>query len=244
MLRIVLCDDDPQVLSQYAAQIEKIAETHRLQVHVTCYSSAEKMFFGLDQLLNQVDIFYLDVQMPGISGIEAAKKLRSRGCRAQIIFLTQVREYVFESFDAMPLQYLIKSSCTDEKFEQVFLHAAELAGQNTGELFNCERGSECLAIPVRDIAYFEIAKRIITVHYEGGTFEFYSSMEDLEARLLSKGFVRVHRAFLVNLARIRRMGQESIGLTGGYEVPLGRTYAKRVRELFSHYLAAGGQTFS
>jgi len=131
---------------------------------------------------------------------------------------------------------------TCEKFEQTFLKAVRLARRNTGELFRCERGAECRAIPLRDIVYFEVSKRIVTVHYDSGAFAFYSSMDELETRLLDKGFVRTHRAFLVSLARIRRMGQETLLLTSGEEVPLGRTHAKKVREVLSRFLSDGGLT--
>ena len=67
-------------------------------------------------------------------------------------------------------------------------------------------------------------------------------MDELETRLLDKGFVRTHRAFLVSLARIRRMGQETLLLTSGEEVPLGRTHAKKVREVLSRFLSDGGLT--
>ncbi len=239
MLHVILCDDDSKILENYQTMLEQIANKHQLDLSFRCFGSAEAMLFALEDN-NHADIVYLDVQMDGLNGIEAAKKLRAMGSQAQIIFLTNSREYVFDSFDAAPLQYLLKGGFTDEKFEQVFLKAVQLSSQNVGELFECMRGAERITIPIRQIAYFEVAKRIITVHYKGGKFDFYSSMDELENRLLKKGFVRTHRSFLVNLARIRRLGQDDLELTCGDHVPLGRTHVKQVKQVFSQFLSNGG----
>lgn len=239
MLHVVLCDDDSEILDNYKSMLNELAKKHELELATRCFSSAEAMLFALEDNWH-TDIIYLDVQMYAINGVEAAKRLRAMGNHAQIIFLTNSREYVFESFDAAPLQYLIKGGFSDEKFEQVFLKAVQLSSQNTGELFECVRGSERLAIPIRQIAYFEVTKRIITVHYDNGEYEFYSSMDELENRLLKKGFVRSHRAFLVNVSHIRRLGQEELELTGGERVPLGRTHVKQVKQELSRFLSSGG----
>lgn len=238
MLNAILCDDDSEILEIYQTMLKQIAKKHQLDLSVRCFGSAQAMLFALEDS-GQADMIYLDVQMDGMNGIEAAKKLRAMGSQAQIIFLTNSKEYVFESFDAAPLQYLLKGKFPIKKFEEVFLKAAQLSKQNEGELFECVRGADRVTIPVRRISYFEVAKRIITVHYGTKSYDFYSSMDELENRLLQKGFVRTHRSFLVNLAHIRRLGQDELELTGGEHIPLGRTHVKKVKQVFSKFLSNG-----
>ena len=239
MLHVILCDDDEEILKQYRVLISQISERHRLETRVDCFSSGEALLFAMEDNPNGADILYLDVQMKALNGVDTAKQLRGIGCTAQIVFLTNSREYVFESFDASPLQYLLKGGFTPERFEEIFLRAVQLSRRREGELFNCERGAEQRAIPVREISYFEVAKRIVTVHYDGGRFDFYCSMDELETRLQGKGFVRTHRSFLVNVTHIRRIDQDTVGLTSGEEVPLSRTHVRPVREALSKYLSSG-----
>lgn len=226
------------MLEKYRAKVEALGVRHGIALSARCYPSAEALLFAMEDAPLDVDILYLDVQMKALGGIDAAKKLRAAGCLAQIIFLTNSRESVFDSFDAQPLQYFVKDAFSDEKFEEVFLRAAALCARREAEQLICERGALRQAIPLREIAYFEVIKRIVTVHYSGGTFDFYSSIDELEERLSAKGFVRAHRAFLVNVARIRRLTPESLLLTDGGEVPLGRTHAKRVRDGLSRFLSS------
>lgn len=238
LLQVVLCDDDSQILDCFGEQIKQLARKHKQELKLSCYTSAQAMLFAAEDLLKDADIFYLDVQMKPIGGIDAARQLRALGySAAQLIFLTNAPEYVFDSFDVSPLQYLVKGSFTPEKFEQVFLRAMQLCQHKSSEQLLCERGSDRRAIPLHEISYFEVRKRIVTVYYDGGEFAFYSSIDELEQRLQGKGFVRPHRSFLVCVARIRRLGQDTLELTGGTQIPLGRTHAKNVKERLSSYLA-------
>ena len=239
MLQVAICDDDRATLERYAVQLERLAVQEQLGMRLTTYPSGEALLFALEDLDWRLDIVYLDVQMPGLDGIETARRLRAAGCEAQILFLTNSRDEVFESFDVRPLQYLLKGGLTMEKFRTSFMRAVQLCGRQQEALFVCERGAERRAIPFGEITYFEVIKRIVTVHYAGGGFAFYSSMGELERRLPPGAFVRTHRAFLVALSKIRRLDQESLGLTNGVSLPLGRTYIKQVREQLSRYLSGG-----
>ena len=239
MLQVAICDDDRSALERYAAQLERLAAQEQLGMRLTTFPSGEALLFALEDLDWRLDVLYLDVQMPGLSGIETARRLRAMGCEAQILFLTNSREEVFESFDVRPLQYRLKGELSMEKFRTSFARAVQLCGRQRETLFVCERGAERRAIPFQEISYFEVTKRIVTVHYTGGSFAFYSSMGELEKRLPPGAFVRTHRAFFVSLAKIRRLDQESLGLTSGESLPLGRTYVKQVREQLSRYLSGG-----
>lgn len=239
MLQVVLCDDDPQILSSCGSVLEALAKKNGHILKLFTYPNPQAMLFAVEDLLDNIDIFYLDVQMKPIGGIEAARRLRGMGYEGSIIFLTNAREAVFESFDVSPLQYLVKGEYALEKFERVFLRGVELSQKRAVQVFHCERGSERRSFSLRDITYFEVTKRIVTLHYSKGIFEFYSSMEEVEAKLANKGFVRTHRSYLVNVGHIRRLGQEYLELTNGEQVPLGRTYVRQVKERLSHYLTGG-----
>lgn len=104
-------------------------------------------------------------------------------------------------------------------------------------MFVCESGNVQKVIPIKEISFFEIWKRVVTVHYNGNeTVSFYSTMEQLEGQLIHKGFVRIHRSYIVNLPYIANFGQNSLGLKTGVEIPIGVTYMKQVRQAFREYI--------
>lgn len=105
-------------------------------------------------------------------------------------------------------------------------------------MFLCEAQGMQKVLPVNNISYFEITKRIVTVHHSViEKFCFYSSMEHIENQLSGKGFVRVHRSYIVNLSYIAMFQQSSLSLKTGAVIPLGVTYIKQVRQAFSDYIS-------
>ncbi len=238
MVTIFLCDDSQQMINKYCNLINKLAHKNRITFRLSAFESGEALIFHLSDSPNQADIIYLDILMGALNGIETAKKLRELGCNSEIIFLTTSEDYVFEAFDASPVQYLIKDSTSVERFEEILLRAVSLAEGKKTEMFVCESGSARKVIPIKDISCFEIYKRLVRVHYQGGeSFEYYGTMEQLEKQMLEKDFVRVHRSYMVNLQYIGKFQRPNLILKTGEVIPIGVTYTKLVDQAFSEYIS-------
>ncbi len=238
MLKVVLCDDNNNSIQRYSELISQISRKNKLDIMLSCYNSGESLLFHYTDAPEQIDILYLDILMNETDGMETARKLRDCGCKAQIVFLTSCDDYVYEAFDVNAVQYLLKEDTSFEKFEQVFLKAAELAVTKKEELFTFEFNGVTSVIPVNQISYFEIWQRLVTVHYDAGkTAKFYTSMEQLEDKLRGKDFVRTHRSFLVHLPYIAMFRHQDLLLKTGEEVPVGGTYVQSLKRIFSDYIA-------
>ena len=238
MLKIALCDDNRTTIKRYAELISQIAEKHQIKIELSYFYSGESLLFHCSEVPEHIDIIYLDIMMGKTDGMETARKLRDCDCKAQIVFLTSYEDYVYEAFDVNALQYLLKENTSPEKFELVFLKAAELASKKENELFTFEFDGKTSAIPVHQISYFEIWQRIVTVHYsDGKTAKFYDSMEHIENKLSGKDFVRSHRSYLVHLPYIVTFKQQSIQLKTGETVPVGVTYVQSLKRAFSDYIS-------
>lgn len=238
MIPIVICDDNPIILERYKNKLSSFAKDYDYPVSFSCFLSGEQLLFHLEEEPNKAAVIILDVLMGGINGIETAKKLRSMGCHSEIIFLTSTEDFVFESFDSSPLHYLLKGAANeDEKLKDVFIKAIQISLRKETEMFFCEHGAHKKKIPLYSISYFEVYGRVVIVHYLEGSFEFYSSIDAVEAELKDKKFIRCHRSFLVNLPYINDIQKTEILLTTGDKIPLGTTYAKKVKLAFSANLS-------
>lgn len=238
MLKIALCDDNKEEIKQYAELVKQCAEKHHMEMELSYFYSGETLLFHFCDVPHQVDIIYMDIIMNKIDGIETVRKLRSFGCQAQIIFLTSCDDYVYDAFDVNAVHYLLKEETSIEKFENVFLKAVKLTLKKEDELFTFEFGGKTSVIPVYQIAYFEIWKRIVTVHYDDGkTANFYASMEQLENKFSGKYFVRVHRSYLVNLSYIEMFHHQRLQLKTGEVIPVGGTYAQSLKRTFLDYIS-------
>lgn len=238
MLTVFLCDDNQETLDQYAVLVEKAARKNGIEVTISSFHNGEQLLFHLSDSPDQADIIYLDILMDKLNGMDTARKLRELGCKSEIIFLTLSEDYVYDAFDIAPVQYLLKSATPPDKFEQVFIRAISLVQKKEPDMFMCESGNVQKVIPVKEITFFEIWKRVVTVHYNGTEkIKFYSTMEQLEDQLQTKGFVRVHRSYMINLPYISKFQQNSLLLKTGECIPIGVTYTKQVRQAFADYIS-------
>lgn len=241
MVTVYLCDDNQEELDRYSRMIITVAKKNKITVSISTFSSGEELLFHLYDSPNQADIIYLDVLMGKLNGMETARKLREIECESEIIFLTSSEDYVYDAFDIVPVQYLLKTVISPEKFEQVFLRAVDLVQNKESDMFIIESGNVRTVIPTKKISYFEIWKRVVTVHYnETDKVNFYSSLEELENRLQDKGFIRIHRSYIVSLSYISRFQQNILFLKTGESIPIGVTYMKQVRKAFSDYINHAG----
>lgn len=237
MLKVVLCDDNSTSTRKYAELITQIAEKNRLNIVLSCLDSGESLLFHYADVPEQIDILYLDIIMNETDGMKTARMLRDCGCKAQIVFLTSCEDYVYDAFDVNAVQYLLKGDTSFNKFEQVFLRAAELASIKGQELFTFDYDGETSVIPVHQIAYFEIWRRLITIHYGNNeTAKFYASMEQVEEKLRGKNFARAHRSYLVHLPYIAMFRHQSLLLKTGEVIPVGGTYLPSLKRAFSSYV--------
>lgn len=236
MLNVYLCDDNGIVLEKYKKLLLQIAEQYHIFISIQTFISGEQLLFHLEEAPDSADIIYLDILMDGRNGIDTAKKLREYGSHAEIIFLTANSEYVFESFDVSPTNYILKDTVSDVRFREIFFKAAILADKKVQTKFCCECGSVKKQILINKISYFEVRNRMVTVHFDSTAFDFYSRLEDLEKDVNLPNFIRVHRSYLVHLQYIEQMNKAALQLVTGESIPLGVTYTKNVKLALSRYL--------
>lgn len=177
----------------------------------------------------------MDILMQNLNGIETAKKLRSMGCHAEIIFLTSIDSYVFDSFEASPLNYLLKDRLSVKKFNETLMKAFHLASRKSQELFYCESGAVKRKIPLDSIIYFELRYRIICVYFDDKTFEFYSSLDKVMNELEGKGFIRCHKSYVINLKCVTMLEKNVVTLNSRFRLPIGPKFNKEVKLSFLNY---------
>lgn len=236
-MKVYICDDDKETISDYAKLLDTLAKKNKIEITIHSFTSGEALLFNLSNFMDYADIIYLDILMGKLNGIDTGKKLRDLGCQAEIIYLTTTKDYVFDAYDISPVNYLLKNEISLAKFEEVFLRVVSLAKKKVPDMFICKSGNIQKLIPMNEISYFEIWKRVVKVHYKDNeTFSFYSTMKHLDSKLSHKDFIRTHRSFIVNLNYIVSFGHNKVILKKGIEVPIGITYIEQLEQAFKQYI--------
>lgn len=212
--KIAIVDDD-HTQSEYLKNILSFfAEEKGIRVSFTLFPSAEAFLF--DE--GNEDIFLLDIEMPGMSGIDLAKRIRERNETAPIVFITGYSDYIAEGYDVSALHYLLKP-VNKNKLYAVLDKAIKQLAKNEKN-FSFEMSGETFIVPLREIRYIEVSGNYITVHARED-FRVKMPLAKLES-LLDERFVRTGRSFIVNLGLVRRVTKSDVYLSSGETVPLSR----------------------
>ncbi len=129
----------------------------------------------------------------------------------------------------------------EEKFDTVFnqILTTTVKNDNT-DFFIHETKVKKIIIPFHEIMYFEIYRRVILIHLDKDeTLQIYKSINDLEDEVSEKGFIRVHRSFLVNIQYVMNIQNQTVFLKSNLSLPIGRKYHQLLRETLNLYLTRG-----
>ena len=173
-MKIAVCEDEIEVQKCLSESIQKVCPN----AEILCYLSGEALL----EADEQIDILFLDIQMPGKNGMETARALRKRGMDTILIFVTAIEEYVFQAFDVGAFHYLVKPF-EQEKFAEVLRNAIkQKINKKANETEFPKKESPCLMITtdgkhltvnLKDIVYAEVFNRKIIIHTMDAEIEYY-----------------------------------------------------------------------
>jgi len=233
-MRLAICDGEIESIVEYKQILAEIMEKNGIPVTMSVYSNCSELKFAFEENEKGIDVLFIDINMSEISGIEMAQWVREKGILCEVIFLTASRtqKHILQAFDVDAFHYVIKRETSLEKLEEICVRVAQKVDKRTKEVITMSCAGESRMIPIQNILYFEVRNYIITVYYENEEkFEFYSTLGKIENVLIGRGFVRVHRSYLVNWDQVRLVSRKEIELSKGKTIPIGRKYADELAEM-------------
>lgn len=175
--------------------------------HINLLQSFEDGKIALDYLKEtQVDLIFLDIEMPNLTGIELLDQLTNI---PQVIFTTSNKEYAYEAFEydvtdflKKPLESLRFDKAVEKAVEREEQIKASALSSSRTEIYIRTDGKH-IRIPYNEILYFENAGDYIKIITEGKAHVFYGALKTIDARLNHPRLLKVHRSFIVNLDKIK-----------------------------------------
>jgi DNA-binding LytR/AlgR family response regulator len=197
-----------------------------------------RTFLSGEELLNydgQIDILFLDIQMNGVDGLETARKLRAGKFRGFLIFITVLKEMVFQSFEVQAYDYLVKP--VDEKQFGKTMERLYASMQNASEdSLLVQQGYEGRIVPKDEIVFFEVIDRKIYLNLASGEIiDYYERIENLETKL-DGHFFRCHRSYLINLKHLKGYKNGTAYMDNGKEVPVSRLRSREFSGVVLQYM--------
>ncbi len=231
MVHIAICDDEKYMSDKIKRMVSDFFCRKNIDIAISQFSSGKELlkYDGI------IDILFLDIQMKDMDGMETARKLRSRKFKGAVIFITVLKEMVFQSFEVQAYDYLVKpiESSHFEKTMERLLASMRNAGETS---LLVQKGHESSIILFEEIVFCEIIDRKVYLHLASSEIiDFYDRIENLETKLDSR-FFRCHRSFLINLQYLKSYKNGTAYMENGREIPVSRLRSKEFSNVILQYM--------
>lgn len=203
MIKAIIVDDEPLALDVLETYIEQMPEIELIKRCENAFEANEVL------KTDDVDLMFLDIQMPQLTGIDFLKSLKNPPA---VIFTTAYPDYAVEGFELDAVDYLLKPISLDRFMKAVNKVSDKLTSQKQDSKADEAEGSDyffvkadkkLVKVDFDDIIYVEGLKDYVILRQEAGRVITLQTMKSLEARLPSADFKRVHRSYIVNINKIR-----------------------------------------
>lgn len=226
-IRCFVLDDEPLASDLIKDYIERLPDLELVGV-----SNSPTQALGILQQ-TPVDILFLDIQMPKLTGFDV---LRPLSYRPKVIFTTAYREFALDSYEFDVVDFLLKPVSFERFLKAVgkvyrFMPppTAESA-ETTREYQYFKVDKEMVKLYLDDIPWFESIRDYVKIHTTAGILVSYLRISYLEEKLPSDRFVRIHKSYLISLDHIQAISATYIRINGK-ELPIGRSYKARLEEI-------------
>ena len=228
MPRIINCiivDDEPvarEILESHLGKIDTV------QVVASCKSAVEAF-----KVINSepVDLIFLDINMPEISGLSFAKTMTKK---IKIIFTTAYREYAVDGFDLQAVDYLLKPISFERLLQAINKFLDEIKPTHLPEdqevksdSFFVRSDRKMIKIDIAEIRYIESLSDYIKIHLGDKTVVTRETLSNIEAKLQGNDFLRIHRSYIVSISRIESFTHEYV-MVNKHELPISRSHKEDV----------------
>ncbi|SKC62670.1 LytR/AlgR family response regulator transcription factor [Ohtaekwangia koreensis] len=233
-MKCIIVDDEPlaiEILESYVSKIDQLEIAGTFRNAVTAFTFLQQ---------NKIDLIFLDIQMPKLSGIDFLRTLKNP---PKVIFTTAFRDYALDGFELEVVDYLLKPIPFERFLKAVakVLHQpsaaapaqkTEPSGSESFVYFKVDK--KMIKTKMTDILYIESIKDYVKVKTSEKEIVTQQKISYLEESLPREQFLRIHRSFIVNVERIDAYSATDIEI-GKHFIPIGRNYKTDVMKILARH---------
>lgn len=231
MYKFLIIEDDAAAAKQLRDYVERYLDAHNLEAHIEWLENA----FEFVDMKKTYDLIFMDIDLPGIDGMEAARQLRESNSETLLVFVTDLAKYAVKGYEVDALDFVVKPITHQEVSMRMDRVMRTLAARPATNIRVLTRTGMSV-FPVRSLIYVEIRGHDLTFHLSDGA--------DIRTRGTIKSFceeyslpqlIRISSGIVVNADNVRRINGQSVIMCNGDDLQMSRPKRKAALESFARY---------
>jgi len=237
LYRIAIGDDDPVFLRELEDTVRACLTSDGLEWYedfeIAAFQRPEALMDALLESGEDVQLLLLDIEFGEANGLDIAARLRGQ-CKAfSLIYITTHEDYVFDSFDTRPLNYLLKPL---QKEKLAALLREDYRRQAQDDRLYLKSGGKHLSLPFRDIYAVESSQHTVLFHTPQGVVKCSGPLSALAPKLPRWRFCQCHFSYFVNVAHVVQLTRTEAILDNGEKIPVSKRFFKSAFEQYLSFL--------
>ncbi len=234
MLRIAVCDDDHEAVQFHIRMMKTCLEQCRIPGDISSYTDSHNLLCDIMEDHWFFDLLLLDIEMPGVTGMEIAEKIRPYLPEVRIIFITSHIEYAIDAFELSIFRYVPKDDAGG-RLSAAIQDAIRLLVLEDGRSYTIRTSSRMEKIPYKTICYLERDGKNTAIITDKGTSRVRKSLQQVYTELDSEEFIYIDRGCIVNMIQIMQIHDGMAVLKSGVSLPVSRSHLQTVKEQINQY---------
>lgn len=230
MLTIGICDDEKNYRNDLKNYCDRYLTAQNQEYQIIMFSSGEEV---LEYSGDKIHLLFLDIEMTGIDGLEVMEKVRVREEIWRIVFVTSHKELKWDTIDLKTLAFLDKP--VDSKGVETCIRTVIRENRENIDV-SIKTIDGIRYMKLDQIYYIEAQRNYVTIYSSNDEIVGYDSIKSIEEQLAGTTMLRIHKSYLANLQFVKRIRGDSVTMSNGMSVPIGRKYYASVKEEYYRFI--------
>lgn len=237
VIKIAICDDEEKAVLLHEKIVKSCLQEQGIGYEITTYIESRNLFYDISDDNFFYDLILLDIEMPGMSGMEIPKKVKDYLPNIKIIFVTSHMEYAIDAFELSIFRYVPKNNL-EMKLTAAVIDAAKLIELESGQEYIIQTAKRMEKIPYKDILYIQRDGKNSSIVSCSGTSKVRKSLQQVFDELNAPEFIFIDRGHIVNMIQIMKISNSIAVLKNGEQLPISRSHLQDVKRQINQFWGA------
>lgn len=238
LVRIAICDDEKEAVALHEEIIKDSLQSCGIGYDITTYTYSSNLLSDIAEDGFFYDLLLLDIEMPGVTGMELSKKIKPFLPNMKVIFITSHMEYVIDAFELSIFRYVPKNDL-EKRLKTAVADAAKLIELEAGKEYVIQAAGRMEKIPYKDIFYIQRdGGKNSAIYSNAGMSKVRKSLQQVFEELDAPEFIFIDRGYIVNIIQIMKVADGMAFLKNGEALPISRSHLQAVKQQINRFWGA------
>lgn len=234
MIRVAICDDEKKIVISHKEIIQNVLKSWKSGFKISTYTHSDNLLYDILEDGFFFDLLLLDIEMPEVTGMEIAEKIKPYLPNIKIIFITSHVEYAIDAFELSIFRYVPKDDI-EKRLPAAIRDAIKLIELEEGKVYTIQTNNRLEKIPYAEIYFIEREGKNVSITTVSGVSKVRKSLQQVYDELASEEFIFVDRGYIVNMIHIMQVKDGMAVLKNGTVLPISRSHLQKVKEQINTY---------